>query len=60
MVKQSKVVGILNNADQAAQIAALTEDIRDAILEYQVWSLPTFTFHTTLIHSSTDLCPAGN
>ena len=34
--KQGKVEGFFNNSENAAQLGGLIEDIRDAILEYQV------------------------
>jgi len=36
MFRQSSISGFLNNAVQAAEIAGLVEDIRDAIIDYQV------------------------
>ena len=36
MVNQSNIVAFLNNPDQAATVTGLIEDIRDAILDYQV------------------------
>ena len=36
MTKQSGFFGLMNNQEQAAQITSLVEDIRDAIMEYQV------------------------
>ena len=60
MMKQSKVVAVLSNADQAAKISGLVEDIRDAIMDYQVCPPPTVAFRITLMHVSLDFCPAGN
>jgi hypothetical protein len=36
MLNQSTASRFLNNVDQAAKIATLVEDIRDAIIDYQV------------------------
>ena len=60
MSAQSKVVAVLSNADQAATISGLVEDVRDAIMDYQVCPLPTLAFHITLMHVPLDFCPAGN
>ena len=48
MLTQSKVVAVLSNADQAAKISGLVEDIRDAIMDYQVCRLPTVASHIAL------------
>ena len=36
MVEQSNVSGFLKNPDQAAAVTSVIEDIRDAIMDYQV------------------------
>ena len=60
MMKQSKVVAILSNADQAAEISSLVEDIRDAIMDYQVCPSLTVASHIMLMRVSLDFCTAGN
>ena len=34
--KQGKVEGFFNNAENAGKLSSLVEDIRDAMMEYQV------------------------
>ena len=60
MMKQSKVVAILSNADQAAEISSLVEDIRDAIMDYQVYPSLTTASRIMLMQVSLDFYPAGN
>ena len=60
MLAQSKLVAVLSNADQAAEISGMVEDIRDAIMYYQVCPPPTVAFHIALTHLSLDFCPARN
>ena len=45
MVEQSNVVAFLNNPDQAAKVTSLIEDIRDAIIDYQVCQLLLAIFY---------------
>jgi hypothetical protein len=40
MLNQSKLSGFLNSADQATKITGVVEDIRDAVMDYQVCCLP--------------------
>ena len=35
--KQGKVEGFFNNAENAGKLSSLVEDIRDAMMEYQVF-----------------------
>ena len=39
IVEQSNIVAFLNNPDQAGMVTSLIEDIRDAIIDYQVCRL---------------------
>ena len=38
--KQGKVEGFFNNSENAGKLSSLVEDIRDAMMEYQVYSSP--------------------
>ena len=42
--KQGKVKGFFNNSENAGKLSSLVEEIRDAMMEYQVYSLATY-FH---------------
>ena len=39
--KQGKVEGFFNNSENAGKLSSLVEDIRDAMMEYQVYSSAT-------------------
>ena len=39
--KQGKVEGFFNNAENAGKLSSLVEDIRDAMMEYQVYEPAT-------------------
>ena len=45
--EQGKVTGFFNNAENAGKLGGLVEDIRDAIMEYQV-SAPSYSSATYL------------
>ena len=40
--EQENVEGFLNNVQNVDKLGGLVEDIRDAMMEYQVWSLYSF------------------
>ena len=42
--RQGKVEGFFNNAENAGKLSSLVEDIRDAMMEYQVHA-PTAHFY---------------
>jgi hypothetical protein len=44
LAEQGKAVGFLTNAENAQKINGLVEDIRDAMMDYQVWG-SNFHFH---------------
>ena len=50
MSTQSGISGFLNNTDQAAQISSLVEDIRDAIMHYQVCYVHIFRHQIHSLH----------
>jgi len=37
LAEQGKIEGFFNNVDNAGKLGGLVEDIRDAMMEYQVW-----------------------
>ena len=39
--KQGKVKGFFNNSENAGKLSSLVEDIRDAMMEYQVYGSAT-------------------
>jgi uncharacterized protein YutD len=39
--KQGKAKGFFNNAENAGKLSSLVEDIRDAMMEYQVYGPAT-------------------
>ena len=55
MEDQGKVAGFLNNAKDAEALTGLAEDIRDAMMDYQVCALTTFDRSVSKIISKTAL-----
>lgn len=45
LIDQGKVAGFFNNVKNADKLGGLTEDIRDAMMDYQVCSQSSYTHH---------------
>ena len=43
--KQGKAKGFFNNAENAGKLSSLVEDIRDAMMEYQVYGSATHLYN---------------
>lgn len=50
-MQQGKILGFLNNTEDAGTISGLVEDIRDAILDYQAFTIGLVLFPLSYMFS---------